>query len=215
MKSTPRKSRKYHHGNLRSSLLRAAREILRDEGVPGLSLRLVARTAKVSHNAPYHHFPDKSSLLAALAEEGFHELAERITHEQAKRGKDGAWGKLMGVGAGYLSFALENTSLFQMMFQTEITQPDRHPPLQAAEGRAFGTLLAAIVDLQEAGLLPKNRSHLAAAACAWSTVHWLATLRLTNVLDETPLKDMPFEQLAEETLRLITLGILAPDPPKR
>jgi hypothetical protein len=141
------------------------------------------------------------------------ELAERIAEEQAKRTKEGAWGKLMGVGAGYLRFAMENTSLFQMMFQTEITQPDRHPALQAAEGRAFGVLLSAIAELQSEGLLPENRSHLIAAAFAWSTVHGLATLHIANVLTETPLKDLPFEQLAEESLRLITLGVLAPDPP--
>lgn len=215
MKSSPRKPRKYHHGNLRSSLLRAAKDLLRDEGVEGLSLRLVARTAKVSHNAPYHHFPDKAALLAALAEEGFLELAQRIEEEQAKREKEGAWGKLMGVGAGYVFFAIENTSLFQMMFQTQITQPDRHPALRAAEGRAFGTLLSAIADLQTADLLPKNRSHLTAAAFAWSTVHGLATLQIANVLAETPLKDVPFDKLAEESLRLVTLGVLAPDPPSK
>lgn len=213
MKSSPRKARKYHHGNLRSSLLRAAKDVLRDEGVPGLSLRLVARNAKVSHNAPYHHFPDKSALLAALAEEGFHELAECILQAQSQRAQEGAWGKLMGVGAGYLQFAMENTALFQMMFQTEFTQPDRHPPLQVAERRAFDTLLAAIGELQTADLLPQGRSQLAAAAFAWSTVHGLATLHIANVLGETPLKEMPFREIAEQSLRLIILGILAPEPP--
>lgn len=212
MNSSPRKVRKYHHGNLRASLLRSARDLLREEGVAGLSLRLVARNAKVSHNAPYHHFPDKSALLAALAEEGFRELTECVVQEQSARTTEHAWGKLMGVGAGYLRFAMTNTALFQMMFQTEITQPDRHPELQVAERQAFETLLSAISELHTAGLLPKNRSHLAAAAFAWSTVHGLATLHIANVLGETPLKDVPFEEIAEHSLRLIVLGVLAPDP---
>ena len=215
MKSTLRKARKYHHENLRSSLLRAARSLLRDDGVQGLSLRLVARTAKVSHNAPYHHFPEKSALLAALAAEGFHELADTIAHEQESRASTREWDKLMGVGAGYLRFAMENTALFQMMFQTEITQPSAHPELKVAERRAFGVLLTAIAELDAAGLLPPNRSQLAAAAFAWSAVHGLAMLHIANVLAETPLEEIPFAEIVEQTLRLVILGIVAPDPPAR
>jgi AcrR family transcriptional regulator len=212
-KSSPRRARKYHHGDLRASLLSAARGLLRDEGVAGLSLRLVARNAKVSHNAPYHHFPDKSALVAALATEGFNELAETIAQEQQNRAGDGPWGKIIGVGAGYLRFALENPPLFQMMFRTEITRPREHPDLESAEQRAFGALLAAIGELDAAKLLPPGRSQLAAAAFAWSTVHGLATLYIEDVLAETPLGEVDFGQLTQEALELIVLGILAPSMP--
>lgn len=213
MKLKPRNPRKYHHGNLRASLLSAARELLREEGISGLSLRQVARRAKVSHNAPYHHFADKSALLAAVAAEGFEELAETIAQEQASRGGEGAWGKIIGVGAGYLRFAARQQALFQMMFRTEVTQPEQHPELRVAEQKAFGALLSAIEALALAKLLPPGRSPLAAAAFAWSTVHGLATLHNQKVLAETPLGNIPEAKIAEETLRLVVLGILAPDPP--
>lgn len=175
-------------------------------------MRLVARNANVSHNAPYHHFPDKSALLAALAAEGFHELAETIVQEQVQRANGQEWGKLMGVGAGYLRFAIQNAALFQMMFQTDITHPNEHPELKEAERRAFGLLLNAIEALASGGLLPPSRSPLTAAAFAWSTVHGLATLQIANVLAETPLQSISFEETAEQTLRLVVLGVLAPDP---
>jgi AcrR family transcriptional regulator len=212
MKTTPRKARKYHHGNLRASLMRAARELLREEGEGGLSLRLVAKSAKVSHNAPYHHFPDKSALLAALAAEGFNELALAIEREQSSRASEGAVGKIIGIGAGYFDFAVRNPSLFQMMFRTEATQPHAHPELRLAERRAFGALVAAIDELDQARLLPKGKSKLAASAFAWSTVHGLATLHIQNVLAETPLGEVPLPQIAEQTLKLIVLAILAPEP---
>ena len=36
----------------------------------------MSRRAGVSHAAPYHHFPDRAALIAAVAEEGFRSLAE-------------------------------------------------------------------------------------------------------------------------------------------
>jgi AcrR family transcriptional regulator len=211
MKTTQRKARKYHHGDLRASLMRAARELLREEGESGLSLRHVAKSAKVSHNAPYHHFPDKSSLLAALAVEGFHELADTIVRAQESRAAQGAWGKIIGVGAGYFDFAVRNPSLFLMMFRTEVTQPREHPELELAERRAFGLLVAAIEELEHAKLLPPGKSKLAASAFAWSAVHGLATLHIQNVLAETPLGEVPLPMIAEQTLNLVVLGILAPE----
>lgn len=193
----------------------AAREMLRDEGVAGLSLRLVAKAADVSHSAPYHHFPDKSSLLAALAAEGFNELADAIEREQQSRAAQGAWGKLLGVGAGYVDFAIRNPALFQMMFRTEITKPHEDLELQRAQQRAFGALTAAIEELDHARLLPPGKSKHAAAAFAWSTVHGFATLHIQNVFLETPLGDVPLPALIEQTLQLIVLGILAPEPSVR
>lgn len=42
----------YHHGDLRAACLRAARELLEEDGSAGLSLRAVARRAGVSATAP-------------------------------------------------------------------------------------------------------------------------------------------------------------------
>src|SRR6478672_7153397 len=95
----------YHHGNLRPALLRAATKTLEKEGVGALSLRDLARRAGVSHNAPYRHFPDRESLLAALAADGFEKLG------QAMRGQGGK-----EMGEAYVRFALEHPQLFRLMF---------------------------------------------------------------------------------------------------
>ena len=56
--------------DLRAALVSAARRILEQEGLAGLSLRAAAREAGVSQAAPYHHFADKEALLGAVAAQG-------------------------------------------------------------------------------------------------------------------------------------------------
>ncbi len=60
----------YHHGDLRAACIRAARELLEEDGSAGLSLRAVARRAGVSATAPYRHFADREALVSAVAAEG-------------------------------------------------------------------------------------------------------------------------------------------------
>ena len=70
---------KYHHGDLKQALIEAGMKILREEGVNALTLRSAARSAGVSHSAPYSHFKDKQALLAAISTMGFNDLHDRIT----------------------------------------------------------------------------------------------------------------------------------------
>ena len=57
---------RYHHGDLPRSLIHAGLQVLAERGVDALTLREVARRAKVSQAAPYHHFADKADLVSAI-----------------------------------------------------------------------------------------------------------------------------------------------------
>src|SRR6187399_2350058 len=99
---------RYHHGDLRRALLIEAVRTIGDEGVPGLTLREVGQRLGVSRTALYRHFSDKSSLLAAVARDGFQRFAAELRQgwlegEKTRRGLD-----LMGVA--YVRFAVANPS---------------------------------------------------------------------------------------------------------
>src|SRR5262247_2189594 len=68
----------YHHGALRDALLQAAEKVLERDGLPGLTLRAVAREAGVSHAAPTHHFGDLTGLLSELAATGYRQFNEAM-----------------------------------------------------------------------------------------------------------------------------------------
>lgn len=142
----------YHHGDLRAALLRTAGKMLEKEGLASLSLRELARRAGVSHNAPYRHFPDRKSLLAALAGEGFERLGDALASRPRRE-----------MGEAYVEFALAHPQRFRLMFGGLV-------PLANRDRRAYKSLQEAFVDLGEHAPY--------AAAAAWGLVHGLSHLLL-------------------------------------
>jgi AcrR family transcriptional regulator len=82
--NAPVAKRAYHHGDLRRALLEAAWRLVTEKGLAALTLRELARAAGVSHAAPYHHFPTRTALLDALAEEGFTGLDRAMAQATAE-----------------------------------------------------------------------------------------------------------------------------------
>jgi AcrR family transcriptional regulator len=173
-----RKSRSYHHGNLKQALLKASLDLIRQAGPEAFTLREVARRAGVSHNAPYRHFRDKEELLAAVAAQGFDRLTQSM--ERAVAGASGAAERFRRSGRGYVEFALRYPQHFSVMFDAPL-HFDRHPDMHAAGERAFGTLLRHVEDCQREGVLPPGDPRLAALV-AWSLVHGVAKLAIAGRL---------------------------------
>lgn len=69
---------KYHHGDLRAELVRVSLDLIAERGLAGFSVAEAARRAGVSPAAPYRHFPERESLLAAAATTVACQLAERV-----------------------------------------------------------------------------------------------------------------------------------------
>lgn len=168
----------YHHGDLRRSLLAAALEIIEKEGLDALSLRAVARRANVSHTAPYHHFPSRAELLAAVAEEGFDALRSAIGRRVS--GIDDPRASLIEGSIGYVLFALDHPSRYRIMFSPELAGTPSES-LRSASSAAFDHLIAAIERCQIAGLARDGDPRTFARA-AWSMVHGLSLLLLDGHL---------------------------------
>lgn len=159
---------RYHHGDLRRALLRAAEARLAEDGPAGLSLRDLARMAGVSHNAPYRHFPDREALLAALAAEGFRRLAAALAEAVAAAPPGG---RLQAAGRAYLGFAAAHRALYLLMFGPGLAKA-AHPELREASLAAMEALRGAAA---EAGPASGPRARHGAIG-AWALVHGLAHL---------------------------------------
>lgn len=196
----------YHHGNLRSVLIAAGMEIVETEGVHQLSLRGVARKARVTHSAPYHHFANKAELLAAVAAAGFDRLLESMRRDLFATDILNPVDRLRAIGGGYMRFAAANPSLFRLMFRPELTHPSEYPVLRDAESRAVAALLEALAAGQKSGEFPGSDPAIL-AAFAWSCVHGLSMLHIDHVLQQTPLGSVPFPALVTAVNEMILLGL--------
>jgi AcrR family transcriptional regulator len=96
-----------------ASILVAARELLDLEGRAAVAMRPVAERVGITPMAIYRHYADRASLLNAVADEGFHELAIRVQRLQLKGGVEH---RLMQVGDVFLDAALQFPNLYELMF---------------------------------------------------------------------------------------------------
>ncbi len=184
----------YHHGNLAEALVAAARDVVIESGWEAVSLRAVARTVGVSANATYRHFPDKAALLLAIATQAFDQLAARMRRVQARsKGQDerAAIARFEATGRAYFGFAVDNPELFRLMF----SPVGRGHADGREDGQTPYDLLAEALDgLVVAGvLLPEKRE--GAEMLAWTSVHGLATLSLSGVLETSRERKAALEQV--------------------
>jgi AcrR family transcriptional regulator len=197
----PRK--KYHHGDLKNALIKAGVELLAKDGIEGLSLRKVAQRAGVSHNAPYSHFPDKQSLIAAISTEGFKRLydeldAEILSHPDDPRRQlqEGAW--------AYVRFAMDNTDTFKIMFSGALEKEKEYPAFVEISHRTFERVVDVVRACQDAGILNPTQPEIMAVA-VWGQIHGIISLMLEGqiphrVLDRFEVRDMVFIALNQMML---------------
>ena len=174
---------RYHHGDLRRALVREAVETIGRDGVDALTLREVGRRLGVSRTALYRHFSDKSSLLAAVAREGF----QRFTADLEKAWMDGGRNRrgFDRMGIAYVRFAVANPSHYRVMFGDYRDLCEKDAGLQADAAAAFNVLAQALLSLQQAGLV-RDDEPKQLAQYIWAVVHGIAMLAINGQLGPDP-----------------------------
>jgi AcrR family transcriptional regulator len=168
--------RAYHHGNLRAELLEQAVLQLRDTPPEQLSLRAVARALGVSQTAPYRHFSDKETLLAAIATRGYRGLLDALSAARAVAGNNAA-AQLRSVARAYVEFAAEQEQLFKLMFGPLAQPSARHPELREISRETLSLVQSILYHGMQQGEFHKQ-DVIYLANAAWAGIHGVATLRI-------------------------------------
>ncbi|WP_156256849.1 TetR/AcrR family transcriptional regulator, partial [Sandarakinorhabdus oryzae] len=142
----------HYDGDLKAALVDAARAIVERDGVAALSLRAVARATGVSAMAPYHHFKDRSALVAAVAAAGFDQLYTDKMAALASAPGDPAQ-RIVAGSMAYVRFVTEHPELYRLMKSPELADRSAHPALAAAAARPTTSLAAMLAELAAAGRL--------------------------------------------------------------
>jgi AcrR family transcriptional regulator len=159
---------------LRARLVAAGVALVAERGSAALTLREIARRAGVSHGAPRRYFPTHHALLAAIAREGYLDLARAVAALPAPA--DPA-AHLHALAAMYLDFARSRTGMFELMFRHDmLTGQDLG--LRQASGPLFDLLSGLIGRARPGARTPAP----VAAAALWANLHGIAQLWLWGSL---------------------------------
>jgi AcrR family transcriptional regulator len=157
----------YHHGDLRSALVKRALQRVRSGGTESFSLREAAREIGVTPGATYKHFADKDELLSAVAAEALELLAGRT--QKAITGLAGKE-RLRAAAMAYIDFAASEPQLFRLAFSrfgsNSRTEVDGIPD-------SFEQLRIAVAGVQDNPGKPVDPDVL---ALAWVVAHGAASL---------------------------------------
>lgn len=159
--------------SLRRTVLDAAVAISAASGPDAISMREVARAAGVSHQAPYHHFTDRSGIFAAICEEGFHQLSEALMAPRPSVDST--------MCESYVHFALQHPGHFRVMMRNDLCQLADYPGARKEADRAFELLVHEVKSLL--GDNASDETVKTQTAYMWSVGHGLATLLLDGPLE--------------------------------
>jgi AcrR family transcriptional regulator len=175
----------YHHGNLRNALIAEGRRALEVGNVHELSLRYLARAVGVSEAAPSRHFAGKEGLLAAIAADGFRDLAALRRNIEVSEAT--AMTKAYQMMRAYVDFAQHNKGLFDLMVGPRIVERDTYEELTEESYKSFQLFASSVQQFAiESGWNKKSLTLVTYAA--WSMEHGLASLILS---DRAPISVLP------------------------
>ena len=168
--------------DLRRAVLDASLELIDEGGLPALSMREVARRAKVTHGAPYHHFADRAAVIATLAEEGFLLLGKEMIAAM-ERERVGSIARFEACGLAYFRFATQHAAYMRLMFRPELASPVDNPGIETAAAAAMQVLIECVLECQRAGTVPKG-DPMPLVLTSWAAIHGLSALWLDGRLGE-------------------------------
>ena len=134
----------------RDRIFEAAKAVVAEAGLAGLTIRKVAQRADMSAMALYRHFADKDALVDALMADGFAAWEDALRSIDAEDPIE--W--LEAVSEAFLSFALNEPHRFDAAFLFPAPRARRYPDdFAAGRSPAIAMVTARIDQAKAAGRL--------------------------------------------------------------
>lgn len=190
------RNRRGEGGRLRQELIDAASRLLSEgAALETLSLRAVARAAGIATTSVYLHFPDKLSLLLAVYQGHFDDLAQRL--EDAIAAQPTASTQLRAAALAYCRFADEQPEAYHVMFSApgSTARLAQMPPTDRPGYPVIRAVQQVIMSGAESGSTVTS-DPFAATLNLWAALHGLITLRAARPHTAWP----PLETLIETLL---------------
>ncbi|WP_330877938.1 TetR/AcrR family transcriptional regulator [Umezawaea sp.] len=186
-------------GALREEIVQAAVRLVRGrDGLAGITLRSVAREARITAPSIYGHFGNLDAILDAVVDRAFDDLT--ATLETARAAHAAPVPRLRALCRAYASFAVAEPRLYALLFDR-----DQVPSLRAAESksvdtmpgaRAFAMLRDAVRACVAAGD-STSADPLRDAVLLWTALHGYVSLLRSAADFPWPSREDVLDQLAD------------------
>jgi AcrR family transcriptional regulator len=206
----PLTQRPYHHGNLRQALIDMAVTVAEETGKDIISVREVARRLGVSSGAPFRHFPDRESLMTAVAEEALARLRLRAERDQLDAPADPIT-RLKTLGRTFIRWALQNPTQFRLVSSRSLFEFDRSARLPVHFDAVRLVTLSLVEQAQLAGQLPAGAPPEMALALR-ALVYGLARMQVDGQLPQWRVDTSEAERTLISAMNLIVDGLSLPRP---
>lgn len=163
---------------LRNRILSVAENLFLEHGYDATSIRNIAEQIEYSPTTIYLYYKDKDSIFHALHSRAFAKLNTRF---ETLVNIQNPFERLIEMGKIYISFALENKELYDLMFIMKA-------PIKVIDGcdegweegmAGFNFLKANVSACMQQGYL-KSTDAEHTAFVIWSTVHGMCSLEIRN-----------------------------------
>jgi AcrR family transcriptional regulator len=201
----PRRPR-YHHGNLRQALIDATVQLIEESGVEKVSVREAAKRVGVSSGAPFRHFPTKTALLTAVAEQATGLLLEEITRTLARRAGAGPIERFRALGGAYMRWVLSHPTQFEVASNRRIIDFAGSPSLQPDNDKIRALMDRELSEARGSGLL-RSGDLAAIALAARATAYGLARMYVDGHFVQWGIKNKDAGRVFESTFDLFMRGI--------
>jgi AcrR family transcriptional regulator len=152
----------------RRLITNTARRLAEQEGWDAVTTRRLSTEIEYSQPVLYKHFSSMESIAAAVAVQGFGELADAL--EAARGGATDGADAVARVAHAFIGFAHDNPALFDAMFTRATTLHFATEDTPAELHEAFAELRAAV------DMVAGNRDADTLTEVLWAALHGLITL---------------------------------------
>ena len=183
---------------VRSSILKAAWQLVEKDGWQALSIRKIAEAIEYSAPVIYDHFHNKEAILLEFTREGFRILNERL--EKAKSQFSDPARELEAMAYAYWHFAFENQEYYQLMYG--LGMPSCEMVQEIAELSTFTELIMSSLREMISNSNNKQGDPYLKFRTFWSMIHGLISINMMG-------KGNPVNELNTMVLNDFMTGFIA------
>lgn len=159
---------------IKTSILKAAWQLVKAEGWQSLSIRKIADAIEYSVPVIYSHFENKDAILLEFTKEGFHLLTLKIREAKDQHVQPSQ--QLEAMAQAYWNFAFEHKEYYQLMFGLGI--PTCETVNQVAQMKTFSDIIISVLQKAIATSKHPDVDHWLKFHTYWSILHGLVSIQM-------------------------------------